>query len=573
MLNFKRLFIAFLFYFCCIFSAHANEYIELFKSDITVNQDGSLLITETLRVHHEGKEIKRGIYRDLSTTKGEHYKILGVMRNDFPEPWFTEKKDTALRLNTGDNEYLPTPATSTFELTYIMYDALRPIRGENLNELYLNVTGKWVFPIKTVEINVYYPENTEVVRQYSYRTNQPAQKLEPNSTFIEHSLAPNHEITIAQAFTQGTINIPFPKIYKTLLFALLITLIYYLIMWAIFGKDPPAQPIVPDWEPPHDLTPLECKVLDKQGTAPDNAFFIHIIWLLSQKIITMKTQKYSGLFGSKEIYELTTQSNIAENKKSDEVNLYLSNFPSLLRLTSQQSENITCYQFNLIKKALKRLNKKYYNYHTWATFFGALIFPTCWAILFPESINLSFLIFMLGAGIPSMMQRHIIIVIIFIAIWLPAINMATFSNPQFSAICAIYAIIVYLFNYLMFEPTFIGQRQIEKIEGLKMFLKAITSNKNIAQEDKRLTPKDMEQLFPYAVALDLEKAWSKKYEAIFGAPNLQKNDAFNVYHNSNLCSNLSNYCSSATSYSSSGNGSSGGGSSGGGCGGGGGGGR
>ena len=137
---------------------------------------------------------------------------------------------------------------------------------------------------------------------------------------------------------------------------------------------------------------------------------------------------------------------------------------------------------------------------------------------------------------------------------------------------ALYGILVYAFNYLLFQPTFIGQRQMEKIAGLKMFLETINSNKT-AQADKRITPEDMEHLFPYAIALGLEKAWSKKYEAIFGAQKLAEKNANHIYYNTNISSNLNHYCAKASSYTSSGTGSSGGGHAGGGYGGGGGGGR
>jgi len=130
----------------------------------------------------------------------------------------------------------------------------------------------------------------------------------------------------------------------------------------------------------------------------------------------------------------------------------------------------------------------------------------------------------------------------------------------------------------MFEPTFIGQRQIEKIAGLKMFLAAITGNKAIQQQDKRVTPKDMEDLFPYAVALGLEKEWAKKYEAVFGAQALAEVEKSRIYYRPQIRTNLGGYCNTATSYvppssSSSGFGSSGRGHAGGGFGGGGGGGR
>ena len=579
MLNFKRFIFNILCCLCLIMPAHAAEFIEAFNTDITVNTDGSMTVVETIVVHHEGDKIKCGIYRDLSTQKGEQYKVLGVKRNNFPEPWDIERKNTALRINTGDNELLPAPATSIFELTYVVYDALREIRGENLNELYWNVTGKWGFPMDKVTVQVHYPEDTNVVRQYVYKTAHDAKMLPKSDFFDLGNLPANFEVTIAQAFTQGTVNIPLPRIYKTLGLALIVTLIYFLIMWWYCGKDPKSQPIVPDWEAPKDLTPLECATLNHMGKIPSNAFFIHIVWLLKQKVITLAEQKYSGLFGSDEVYELTTNVPVAEEEKEGEIKLYLDNFPNMLRLLKKPSEKITDYQNELAKKIQDKLNKKYYNRHGWVTFFGALIFPCVWMILFPESIGLMLWCLMWMSGIIVLIvQRHWLLAIPYVAVLIPVIGILIGFDIYNAVLFAVYGATIYAFNYLMFEPTFIGQRQIEKIAGFKMFLEAITGNKAIQQQDKRVTPKDMEDLFPYAVALGLEKDWAKKYEAVFGAQALAEIEKSHLYYRPQIRTNLGGYCNTATSYvppssSSSGFGSSGRGHAGGGFGGGGGGGR
>src|SRR3989344_9372600 len=45
----------------------ATERISLFKSDITVNPDGTLLVSETIKVHAQGDQIRRGIVREIPT--------------------------------------------------------------------------------------------------------------------------------------------------------------------------------------------------------------------------------------------------------------------------------------------------------------------------------------------------------------------------------------------------------------------------------------------------------------------------------------------------------------------------
>ena len=48
-------------------TAHADERILSFHSDIVVMSDGWIEVTETITVTAEGNRIRRGIYRDLPT--------------------------------------------------------------------------------------------------------------------------------------------------------------------------------------------------------------------------------------------------------------------------------------------------------------------------------------------------------------------------------------------------------------------------------------------------------------------------------------------------------------------------
>lgn len=51
-----------------IASAHADERIVAWQSDIRVRSDSTLEVTETLRVRTEGDRIRRGILRDFPTS-------------------------------------------------------------------------------------------------------------------------------------------------------------------------------------------------------------------------------------------------------------------------------------------------------------------------------------------------------------------------------------------------------------------------------------------------------------------------------------------------------------------------
>src|SRR5688500_6840642 len=78
----------------------ADERSLAFHSDIIVQPDGTLQVRETIRVRAEGREIRRGIYRDFPTTYpregGGHvsvgFSFESATRDGNGEPWRIEDR-------------------------------------------------------------------------------------------------------------------------------------------------------------------------------------------------------------------------------------------------------------------------------------------------------------------------------------------------------------------------------------------------------------------------------------------------------------------------------------------------
>src|SRR5690554_4520170 len=77
----------------------AEERILSYNADIVVHPDAAVTVSESIRVVSAGKDIRRGIYRDIPTTykdnKGNRVRVdltlLSVLRDGNPEPYTTEK--------------------------------------------------------------------------------------------------------------------------------------------------------------------------------------------------------------------------------------------------------------------------------------------------------------------------------------------------------------------------------------------------------------------------------------------------------------------------------------------------
>ena len=120
---------AFLTFWLCLLvgsAALAEEYFDSYHSDIALSKNGLLTVTETIRVHAEGKAIRRGIYRDFPLTftdasgreREVGFQILGVERDGRPEPYRTESIRRGLRIYFGSSDVLLERGFHEYRLTY-----------------------------------------------------------------------------------------------------------------------------------------------------------------------------------------------------------------------------------------------------------------------------------------------------------------------------------------------------------------------------------------------------------------------------------------------------------------------
>src|SRR5690606_32949629 len=123
-------------------------------SAVRVNTDGSMEVAETIAVHAEGREIRRGLVREFPTRYRDRFgnrvevgfEMLGVERNGRPEPYWTERVANGVEVFLGDDSFLEVPATHTYVLRYRTTRQIGFFDG--FDELYWNVTGTgWIFPI------------------------------------------------------------------------------------------------------------------------------------------------------------------------------------------------------------------------------------------------------------------------------------------------------------------------------------------------------------------------------------------------------------------------------------------
>jgi len=291
-----RLLLAACFCLLATFSASARgqaERILDYHSDITLEDDGSLQVTETITVNSAGQQIRHGIFREFPTTYTDPYnnryvvgfQMLSATRDSASEQFRLEDQYNGKRIYLGSPNALVSPGRHVYTITYSTNRQLGFYKDHD--ELFWNVTGNgWDFPIDAVSATVHLPGNipTDKVALSGFtgpqgsRASQLASSTEGGAfQFTAQRPLPRLEgLSVLLMWPKGYITPPtfsqnleffFHDNRGALLLAsgFLVTLLYYLIAWSAVGRDPARGVIMALYEPPASLSPSAMRYLMRMG--------------------------------------------------------------------------------------------------------------------------------------------------------------------------------------------------------------------------------------------------------------------------------------------------------------------
>jgi uncharacterized membrane protein YgcG len=571
-----RIVVALLAVFVCS-GAFADERILGYDIEVRIDKSGAIDVTERITVRAEGSNIRRGIYRDFPTRYRDRYgnrvvvdlQVISLLRNDEPEPWFTEERDNGVRINFGNDNFLPVPANYTYSLHYRTTRQLGFFKDHD--ELYWNAIGTgWAFPIDRSEVDAYLPAPVAVEQlsaegytgaQGSKEQAYRAAIVEPGHAHwqLTRGLAPNEGFTIVLSFPKGLIPAPsglqrgwwLLKDNSGILVALvgLILLIFYCVReWARVGRDPRKGIIIARYEPPAEQTPATLRFLMQMGYDM-RCFSSDVLALAVAGCLRIVRDK--GFF--KDEWRLERASVPPEGSPSAARALFARLFKdgsSTLVLKNTNASTVQSAQSAHSSAIGQVMQPQYFKRN------GGSIAKA----------------FFVGA-VPALL-----------AFWLAG----EFGKAVVILIGVLMVITLIVFGRLVKAPTIEGRKLMDEVEGLKLYLSVAERDElaNMKGPDGPpvLDDKRYEMLLPYAVALEVEEAWTEKFTAAVGAAAAaEATRRIGWYQGGNVSdlgslsraigSSLTSQISSASSPPGSSSGSGGGGSSGGGGGGGGGGGR
>jgi uncharacterized membrane protein YgcG len=613
--------------------AAAEERITSYVSDVAIQPDSALEVTETIDVHSEGDRIRHGIYRDFPTLySGRNggrvrvgFKFEGAERDGHPEPATVEPLSNGVRMKIGSADTELQPGEHRF---VIHYRTTRQIgRFGSYDELYWNATGNgWGFPIDVAEARIRLPSSADF-GQWSVYTG-PQGSTGHNAQVISQApgqisfrttwpLAPYEGLTVAAAFPKGVVGNAddTTKLGWWLsdygppavgFLGLLAILSFYFTAWHRAGRDPKAGTVVPLFDPPDDLSPAGMRYVREMST-DNRAFAAALVDMGVRGHVKIEEVDGGWLEGeSRTIERLPGQVPLPEDEQAA-----LSQLLSTGEIIAMKQKNWE--KFSSAKSALdgalkaKYEGKLFKRNYGWAAaglgvFFAALWFAAASVALasgFATPLTIGVAI---GAAVATLLfilaQQEMrsggkclinALAVLFgfgaLALGAPLFLEALSTGWWFPLLLPALALpIVISAFWWISAPTIEGRKVLDHVAGFKQYL-SITERERL---DRMTPPKNTPELFekylPYAIALGVENHWADRFAPVLAAAAAAGHQGFAWYAGSSspwsdtdgfvssVGSSLASSVSSASTAPGSSSGSGGGGSSGGGGGGGGGGG-
>ncbi len=558
-------------------AAAADERILHYLSDVSVGTDGTLDVTETIRVRAEGLRINHGLYRDFPTrytsrTGGQvrvGFEVVSVQRDGADEPWKTERLGNGVRIYAGDADTIVPPGEHVYVFRYRTTRQIGFFADHD--ELYWNATGNgWVFPIDVAEARIRLPRPVPFGQRAVYTG--PQGSTDSNAEVVSERpgeivfrttapLAPEEGLTVAPAWEKGVVAPPPPPTAAKRwlqdngppaagLLGLLGLLAYYFHAWRSAGRDPKPGTIVPLFSPPDGLSAAAMRYITRMG-ADSRAFAAALVQLGVGGHVRL-SEEDGGWFGR----DKTTIERTAGRAPAPppEAAMMVRLFAGGNSILMEQKNHAT---FSGAKSVLEKELKKLYE--------GRLFVRNqVWAVrglaLMVAALSLPAAILLLSA--PDDYGRgDILVAIASLALPAAALVLYYLSRDRGSALAmfgklfaafiglgGLVAGVVTVGNALetvfaeeslrrlvtlllpllalpvvltafwwMAAPTREGRAVLDRIAGFRHYLSVAEEDRLEALHPPDKTPELFERFLPYAIALKVENDWAARFTSVLAA--------------------------------------------------------
>jgi hypothetical protein len=478
-------------------SARAAERVAAFHSDIRIAPGGTLVITETIEVQAEGKEIRGGILRDFPTGYRDRYgsrvsvplEVLKVTRNGQPEHFALERLANGTRIRIGEASRTLPQGKHVYLIAYRTAHQIGFFSDHD--ELYWNVNGEgWPFALDrlTAEVTFEEPVPAGDLKVEAFTGPQGARGHDFNA-FVRHGsaafratrpLAPGEGMTIAVAFPKGVIAAPSPIVrvgrfvsanngVPAGIAAFGAMLAFLFASWRRFGRGLKPGPVFPRYEPPAGIGPAGVRFIDRQGY-DERCFAAALLGLGSRGLVKIR-QRETG-----DRYEVERTAEPTELYPGEDT-LVKSMFPSSqpFDFGKAHDSRVEAVRDDFAKSLEKQFGRSFYARNSAIAILGLLI---------------------AGAGVAAMFLLDT-----------PAWIMALLILAMLGTLV--------LFAWKLMPVQ--GRKVQSDIEGLREYLSVAQEEDPERMKAPLQTPEEFSRFLPYALALGVEKTWAERFAAVLGA--------------------------------------------------------
>jgi uncharacterized membrane protein len=492
--------------------ASARELrIEKFDAEIVVSPKGTIDVTETIQVRFIGSW--NGIYRSIPVEYVNPQRLNYTLFLDVKR--VTDEAGNSLKFESSrERQYrklkIWVPGASnalrTVVIEYGVSDALRFF--EDHDELYWNVTGdEWDFPIQFASARIILPEGTTGIRtnrftgSYGSRTQNADVEVAGNGVEVRtRSPLGYHEgLTIAVAFDKGFVHEPTTadriSLFLRSNWPLALPIIAFVLMfflWWTQGRDPRLRPIAAQYEPPEKLTPGEVGTLveDNVNMRDITATLVDLAVRGFLVIEEHKKEHLGGLWSDKDYrFILQKERSAWTSLKPHESELLEGIFSSGTAGETVSMSSLENHFYTHVAPIKNFL-------------FGSLVTHGYYRHR-PDSTRQTYI----GAGV---------VIGLLTGFGGNLIGRALGMAPlTFIASGVITGMVICAFGWFMPARTAAGTRALEGALGFEDFLQHVESDR-FARMVK--TPQMFEKFLPFAMALGVDKNWSRAFQDICKQP-------------------------------------------------------
>ena len=317
--------------------------------------------------------------------------------------------------------------------------------------------------------------------------------------------------------------------------------VYYLLCWALVGRDPKPGPIVTIYDPPREISPAMLRYVWKQ-VFDDRTVWSNLLSIVSKGLARMESRDggtmlhlvpgvvpnqqlpLEELIFFEELLHSSKKSGMSINVLDGRTSILVTKMAEILRQTAvgrwfQENRQYVTIGAILSAVALCFVAAPH-NTDGWFALVFSMVFMApgaFYSVLL--LVRIRDLLLATRSKFDAVLIRRILLLAAFLACCLSsiltgAIVLGVTFGWSIVALAGIFAFLGLSFLNYMKAPTDEGRKLLNEIEGFRLFLNSVEQPTMDRSDAPDKQPGVYEKYLPYAVALEVEQAWCDQSVAL-----------------------------------------------------------